>query len=185
MNDLKTEIIAPKTQNILWTGEELRNMLLSGEVDAIMSFPLPALVNPQIQDFPILSTITCMAPSGLSVRKDKIEKNPEEVQKVIRALEKAMEFIVTNPEETKQILLKLWNSAEELDKTEGSLITAKELYYPLLKDALDRRNVPYDEGAELLIQIVKAGEFETIQEVEEQIVTPQDLQKVFDFRFLK
>jgi len=194
-NDLEVEIIAPKTQNVLWSGKELRNLLLSGKVDAILSSPVNALVNPQTQGFPILDAITYVTPSGLSVRNDKIEKEPEEVRKVVRALEKSMELILTRPEETKELLLKRWGPAEKLKKTEEDLAMTAELFYSLLETALDRRNIaadegaerniPADEGAELLIQIVKAGEFETIQEVEEQIVTPEDLQKVFDFRFVK
>lgn len=177
-NNLEITIIAFKT----WEGnplQELKNLLLNDEVDAILISPYQAF-QLRAQGFSILDAIIDEVPSGLSVRNDKIEKNPEEIQKVIRALEKTAEFIVTNPEETKKLILKIW----DLEKTEENLKKIEE-YYPLLRDSFDRTDVPYDEGAELLIKLVKAGEFETIQEVEEQIVTREELDKVFDFRFVK
>jgi hypothetical protein len=92
-----------------------------------------------------------------------------------------MDFILDKPEETKEILLKLfWNS----EKTEENLAIVGE-YYSFLKTVYDRRNVPPEEGAELLIKIAKAGEFESIQEVEGQNVTLEEIQKVFDFHFVK
>jgi len=175
-NNLKIAIIAPKTEEGFWTTEKLQNLLLSGEVDAILTFSENA-PHLQSQGFSILDVLIEESPSCLSVRNDKIEKEPEEVQKVVRALEKTMEFIVTRPEETKGFLLKLLEQAKREENP--------AILYPLFKAMYDRKNVPYDEGAELLIKIAKAGEFETVQEVEEQIVTPEDLQKVFDFRFVK
>lgn len=179
-NNLKIAIMAPETQKGLWTAEKLQSLLLAGEVDAILTYSIYSTLQLQTQGFPILDTLIDESPSDLNARNDKIEKKPEEVQKVVRTLERTMEFIVTRPEETKKLLLKFW----DLEKTEENLAMV-EKYYPLLKTAYDRKNIPPDEGAELLIQIVKAEEFETLQEVEEQIVTPQDLQKVFDFRFVK
>jgi len=179
-NNLEITIITPKTQGDFWNIEKLNNLLLSGEVDAILTFPenAPSL---QAQGFSILDTLIDESPSCLIVRNDKIEKKPEEVQKVVRVLGKTMEIIVSRPEETKGLLLKSWNPA----KTPKENLAIIDNYYPFLKAAYDRKNIPIDEGAELLIKIVKAGEFETTQEVEEQIVTPEDLQKVFDFRFVK
>lgn len=178
-NNLELRIIAPQPQEIFLTTEELENLLLHNEVDAILTSPYSAF-QLQTKGFSILDTLTDKSPSVLSVRSDKIEKNPEEIQKVIRALEQAMDFIVTEPEKTKELLLKAW----DLEKTEENLAMIEEMY-SLMKDGYDRTNVPYDEGAELLIQIVKAGEFETVKEVERQVVTQEELDKVFDFRFVK
>ena len=185
-NNLEAEIIAPKTQNVLWTEKKLQNLLLRGEVDAILNSSYSALLNTQTQEFLILDSIIYMAPSSLGVRNDKIEKDPEEVQKIVHALEQTMDFIITNPEKTKKIILKSISSAKELEKAaEEDLLKVAEFFYPFLKNTFDRRDVPYNEGAELLIKLAKAGEFETVQEVEEQVVTQEELDKVFDFRFVK
>jgi len=178
-NNLKIAIIAPKTEEGFWTTEKLQNLLLSGEIDAILTLSHGAH-QLQSQGFTILDVLIDESPSFLSVRNDKIEKKPEEVQKVVRALEKTMNFIVTSPKETKKLMLKIWNP----ERTEENLNLVNN-YYPLIKNAYDRRDVQFDEGAELLIKIAKAGEFETVQEVEEQVVTPEELKKVFDFRFVK
>jgi len=172
-NDLETEIITVETR------QELQDLLQIGKADAILT-AWGRAVRFQTQGFPILDIIVDELPSYLTARNDKIEKNPEEVQKMIRTLEKTMEFIVTEPEETKRLLLRYW----ELKETKENLVMVED-YYPIIKTAYNRRGVPYDKGAKLLIQIAKAGEFETLQEVEEQVVTQEELDKVFDFRFVK
>lgn len=178
-NNLKVKIIAPGPQEISWGTKELRNLLLAGEVDAILILSPPAH-QLQSQGFTILDILIDESPLSLSLRNDKLEKQPKEAQKVVRALERAQEFILTRPEETKEFLLKFLN----LEKTEKNLQIIKK-GYSFSKTAYDRRNVPTDEGAEFLIQLAKADEFKTLQEVEEQIVSPEEFQKVFDFRFVK
>jgi len=98
------------------------------------------------------------------------------VKKVVYALQQAREFIVTEPEETKKLILKLF----KLKEVEENLQMVEKMYL-----IWERRNISADEVTELLTQIVKAGDFETVQEVEEQVVTPEELQKVFDLRFVK
>ena len=56
---------------------------------------------------------------------------------------------------------------------------------PFIVKALDRRGVAADEGAEMLIKYAKAGNYQTLQDVESQIVTEDDLRQVFDFRFVE
>ena len=95
---------------------------------------------------------------------------------MVYALQQAREFIVTEPEETKKLILKLF----KLKEVEENLQMVEKMYL-----IWERRNISADEVTELLTQIVKAGDFETVQEVEEQVVTPEELQKVFDLRFVK
>ena len=178
-NNLKVEVITPKTEELFMVREELQSLLKNGKVDAILVMSSHAL-RLQALGFPILADFVGILPSGLAVRNDKIEKNPEEIKKVVRAFERTMEFIVTEPEETKNLLLKFWS----LEETKENLAMIEE-YYSLLRESFDRKNVSYDEGAELLIKLAKAGEFETLQEVEEQVVTQEELDKVFDFRFVR
>ena len=175
-NNLETKIITLKKTS----RGTLNNLLITNNIDAL-SFVIDEkhVLRFQGQDFSIYNVVDVL-PSGLAARNDKIEKNSEEIQKVIRALEQTMYFVVTEPEETKKLLLKFWS----LEETKENLAITEE-YYSLLKESSDRRNAPHDEEAELLIKIIKAGEFKTLEEVEEQVVTQEELDKVFDFRFVK
>ena len=155
-------------------------LLYRGAVDAIIH-ETPAARQLEAEGFPILATFDEMLPTGLITRTEKIENNPEEIQKVVRAVQKAMEFIVYNPEETKEFILKTWN----LEKTDENLQLAEEVY-PFVRKMFDRKDVPFDEGAERLLQIAKvSGMFEALEEIEKQVVTQEDIEKAFDFRFVK
>ena len=178
-NNLEVEITTPKAGELFLTREELQGLLEDEKVDAILTMHSHTL-RLQPLGFTVLATFIDVLPSGLVVRNDKIEKNPEEIKKIVRAFERTMEFIVTEPEKTKGLLLKVW----DLEKTEENLETIEEIY-SLMRIGHDRTDVPHDEGAELLIKIIKAGEFETLQDVEEQVVTQEELDKVFDFRFVR
>ena len=178
-HNLEVELIIPEATIENYPFLEIQNWLLKGEVDAVF-IDSAAAYSLQAQGFQILGSAFYILPAGLSVREDRIEKNPEEVQKAVSALEKTMDFIVSKSEETKKLILKAWN----LEETEENINLVNN-YYPFLKDTINRRDVPYDEGAELLIQIAKAGEFETLEEVEKQVVTQEELDKVFDFRFVR
>ena len=177
--NLEIKIITPETGKAFWTGKELINLLFDAKVDAVLN---SYLFYTRPKEFPILATFTYTGPSGLVTRNNKIEKNPEEVKKVIRALKRTLEFITTNPKETKEFMLR---DVFSLEKTEEMPQATIEDIYLLTKSAADRKNNLNDEGAELLIKLIKAGEFETVQEVEEQVVTQEELDKVFDFRFVK
>lgn len=168
-NSLKVKIIKVERP------KEAETSLTSGITDAVL-VGLPSAARLRAQGFQVLDILNGILPSGLSARDDKIEKESEEVQKVVYALRQAREFIVTEPEETKKLILKLF----KLKETEENLQMVEKMYLEW-----ERRNISANEGAKLLVQIVKAGMFETVQEVEEQIVTPEDLKKVFDFRFVK
>lgn len=154
-------------------------LLPSGTTDAILHETRYAL-QLRAEGFPILVNFDDVLPTGLSTRTEKIENSPEEVKRVVRSVQKAMEFIVANPEETKELILKFWN----VEKTEENLQIAEESYF-FLRTALDRRDVPVDEGAEILLQIAKAGMFETIEEVEKEIIDRKDIDGAFDFQFVE
>jgi len=168
-NNLKVKIIKVERS------KEAETSLTSGMTDAALVEPSSA-ARLRAQGFQVLDILNEALPSGLSARDDKIEKEPEEVKKVVYALQQAREFIVTEPEETKKLILKLF----KLKEVEENLQMVEKMYL-----IWERRNISADEVTELLTQIVKAGDFETVQEVEEQVVTPEELQKVFDLRFVK
>lgn len=178
-NNLDAKIISSGSQEAPWGTQELQSLLLANKVDAILlrTFPAEQL---QSQGFPILATLIDTTPSTLSVRDDKIEKSPGEIKKVVRVMEKGIEFTVTNPKETMGLVLKYLG----LKKTEKNIqIIEKE--YSICEATHDKNNIPIDKKMELLIKVVKAKDFETTQEVEEQIVTQEEFDKVFDFRFVR
>ena len=179
-NNLETEIIAVKNGYENLDADDIKNFLTLGMTDAVLMTPRYG-IKAQTNGFPILDILMETLPASLSTRNDKIEEEPEEIQKVIRALERTMEFIIMEPEKTKEFLLVFF----KIEKTEENLQMIEKTIYPLTKIIYDRRNIPADEGAELLIKLIKIGDFTTIQEVEKQVITPEEFQKVFDFRFVE
>ena len=174
----KVEIVEPENQHV----HGLYYLLIDNEVDAIFVHSGQAY-ELQKKGFHILDTFTELQPASLIVRNDKIERNPEELQKVIKALEQTINFIIDNPEKLKKNFLEEFN----LDKEDIVLLTSSmENFVSYLISSFEtRRYCPVNEGAKLLIQITKAEEFKTIQEVEKQVVTQEELDKVFDFRFVR
>lgn len=173
-NELEAKIITAKTPS------ELEFFLHSGTVDAALVAG-SHIVKFYVQGFPLLTiTPDTGIPSFIVAREDKIQKKQEEAQKLVRALERTMDFIITKPEETKEFSLKYL----ELEKTEQAIKIIEE-FYPIMKNNYDKKNTPNDEEIKTLIRIAKAGKFETLEEINKQTVTAEDLEKVFDFLFIK
>lgn len=177
-NNLEIEIIT------ITKFDELEILLTLGKVEAALFRPSPHSIRLLAQNFLLLNTIFEPLPSGLITRDEKIKNEPNEAKKMIRALERAAEFIITEPEETKEFLIN-FSALEGVEKTEENIRLIKDLIYPIVKTAFDRREVATDEEAELLIQIIKAGNFNTIREVKKQTVTTEEIERVFDFRLIK
>ena len=68
----------------------------------------------------------------LNAKKDWVENNPETVEKLLKALVKAGDYIEENPEESKQILIKY----SKLDKETVDGIWNNFVYKPALNDLL-------------------------------------------------
>lgn len=111
---------------------------------------------------------------------DKIKNNPEEIKKVIVAIQSAINFIKTNPEETKDLLFDYC----ELDKNEINRAAIEEIYL-LAKDFFLDKGIPKDESIIRSIQFAKLSEAGTYADIEKQTVTPEEITKSFDFEFLK
>jgi NitT/TauT family transport system substrate-binding protein len=172
-NNLDVEIIASNDPQATVA------FLFRGTTDAILAQELKA-IRFQASGFSILKAFHDVLPSGLSTTTEKIENNPEEVRKIVRAVKKAREFIESNPEEMKEFILRFYN----LEKTEENLAMA-ETAALMFKDAFTRKGVPVDEGLETLIKIAKAGSFENLQDIEGQTVSQEEIDQVFDFRFVE
>ena len=99
---------------------ETVKMLINGEVDAIFTWE-PNVLNAQklLGDNAILlpSDVGHDATFNLVSKKDFIENNQEQIKKLLRALEKAEEFIRDNREESVEIIAsRLKTEKEDIDK---------------------------------------------------------------------
>jgi NitT/TauT family transport system substrate-binding protein len=155
-------------------------MLIKGDVDAVLASDLRA-IQIQTKGFQFIKEIDVIHPTSLSARKEKIESDPEEVQSVVRAFQKSIDYILqADIGEVAEFLLKhssMEATAENIDLAEAAS--------SFIVKALDRRGLDSDEGAEVLIKYAKAGNYQTLQDVENQIVTEDEIKQVFDFRFVK
>jgi NitT/TauT family transport system substrate-binding protein len=155
-------------------------MLVKGDVDAILASDLRA-VQMQKEGFQSVKELETIHPSSLSARKEKIENDPEEVQSVVRAFRKSIEYILqADIGEIAEFLLR----HSSMEATAENIELAKAAS-PFIVKALDRRGLAADEGAEMLIKYAKAGNYQTLQDVENQIVTEDEIKQVFDFRFVE
>jgi ABC-type nitrate/sulfonate/bicarbonate transport system substrate-binding protein len=172
-NNLSAEIIAsgsmPATTALLTTKK----------VDATVRGPLPAL---QLRDegYKILTIFGDEIPQGLVTTDDKIKNNPEEIEKVSKAVQASIEFIKNNPEETKELLFAFL----ELEKNMTNQGRVEELY-SISRDGFETGGTPSREQIEIVIKLGKAGNYETIQDIEKQTVTEEDIATAFDFSLVK
>lgn len=169
---------------IIFTGTELASnvQLSQGMVDAIMSTNPVAIFKFREEGFDIIETAddSKMIFGGLVTTDEKIENDPEEIEKVVKSWQSAVEFIRTEPEETKDLLFEYFM----LERNETNERILESTYSIALEYFLDK-GIPQEAAIEKLIQFIKAGEFESIEEIESQIVTQEDIEKSFDSRFLK
>ena len=155
-------------------------ILVKGDVDAVLASDLRAA---QIQEkgFQFIKELDTVHPTSLSTRKEKIENDPEEVRSVVRAFQKSIEYILqADLEEIAEFLLKhssMETTAENIDLAKAAS--------PFIVKALDRRGLAVNDGVETIIKFAKAGNYQTLQDIESQIVTEDEIKQVFDFRFVE
>lgn len=156
-------------------------LLATKQIDAtVIPMTLGAFRLTQTGDYTILKTFDEEISEGLVATEDKIKNNPEEVEKLVKAVLSAIKFIKDNPEESKKLLFELW----KLDKTEFNQKIIEEIYV-MLRENFGERGVYGDKGINTLIKLSKAGTYETLEDIEKQTVTDEDIATVFDFRFVK
>lgn len=118
-------------------------------------------------------------PRGLVTTDDKIKNNPEEIEKVIKSLQKAIKFIKENPEESKELIA----AFEGIDRVDNETIINE--MYELISVALIEDGIPSEESIFNLIRLAKAERFESLSDIENQSVSQEEIDNVIDFRFLR
>jgi len=155
-------------------------MLVKGQIDAVVQTALSAH-QLQAKDYKILKAFDEGMTQGLFTSDDKIKNNPEEVQKVIMALQSAVRFIKNNPEETQELLFSLL----KLEKNEVNQKIVEEIYSISQRNFSEEGVPASQEGINLLIKLAKVGEYKTISDIEKQTVTDEDISAAFDFSLVK
>ena len=176
-NDLDAEIVVANTP----APAALLALLHTGRVDALFvdSFDMFQL---EEEGYSVLVEIfdDWNLLAGLVTTDEKLKNNPEEVEKVIKAIREAKEFIITNPQKTKDLFF----TYRGLEKNQiNQRIVDK--YYPLLIRSAAKTGLPFEKDINLIIKLAKVDNFEELENIEKQIVTFEDLAKVFDLRFLE
>lgn len=155
-------------------------LLQRQEVDALF-YPYPTLsaIKLEKEGYPILLIENTGVPQALGTTEDKIKNNPEEIEKMIKALQASAEFIRNNPKESKELLYDFLR----LEKTDTNQEIIEKIY-PILRELVEVSS-PTEEGMKLLIKHSKAGEYSTYEEVDQQAVSEEEINKFFDLRFVK
>jgi ABC-type nitrate/sulfonate/bicarbonate transport system substrate-binding protein len=150
-------------------------------VDAVLLAPPHAFLL-QDKGFSILDPFnnTKIMFSGLATRDDKIEDSPEEIKKIISAMQSATDFIRTNPQETKDILFEYF----ELERNETN-IRAIEDTYAVATQYFSGVKPLSEENIEGVIRLAKAERFTSSKNVDDQSVSPEDVLKTFNFGLLE
>jgi ABC-type nitrate/sulfonate/bicarbonate transport system substrate-binding protein len=117
---------------------------------------------------------------GLTTSDEKIKNNHGEVKKVIKAVMASANFILSNPKETQELLFNYLG----LEKNEKNQKMIEELY-SVLKQGINKKGVPSEKEINALIKNAKVEKYQSLEDIEKQTVTPEDITKAFDFRFLK
>jgi ABC-type nitrate/sulfonate/bicarbonate transport system substrate-binding protein len=118
--------------------------------------------------------------SGLTTRNEKIENNPEEVEKVIKTVQSAVEFIRTNPQETRDLLFEFF----ELEKNEKNEKAVEDTYL-FMKGYFSTEGTLDEETIREVIQFAKTEQFASFKDVKNQSVSPEEIAKAFDFSLLE
>lgn len=175
-NNLSAEIIPAGS-----LGTQLQ-LLLQGKVDAVVASPA-VLVELQIQEhgYETLKFFEEELPQGLVTTDEKIKNNSEEVEKVVKAFSLGVDFIKDNPEETKELLFTFL----ELEENEFNKNLIEKYYNSFREGYFSNDGIISKEGAEISIKLAKAGNYETLEDIESQIVTEEDMAACFDFSFIE
>jgi len=158
---------------------EAKSMLAAKSADAT-TMAVPTAFQLQTQGYTIIELFDKEALFGLVTTDDKIKSNPEEIKSVIKAMQSAIDFIQNNPEKTKELLFTFY----KYDKSEANnkLI---ENTYAVGKKIFKNIKIPNPVIIKEMVQIEKNVKFENLKQVTDQTVSPEDLTKAFDFRFIK
>lgn len=173
-NNLEAEITAIEGAPAISTA-----LLTKGQVDAAIKVA-PEAFQLQEQGYVLLAELGDNIPLGLSAKENKIKDKPEEIEKVISAILSAVSFINENPEETKDFIFESFSL--ERNETNERIV---EMTYSIIKETNLENGLADEERVKALIKFAKAGNFETLQDIENQTVTKEEIAKSIDLRFLK
>lgn len=118
---------------------------------------------------------------GLSTTKKKIDRDAEQVERVVTAFSEVIEYIQTHPEETKSFLYDYYEYDENVD-TERRKVEAA---YDGLNRFLSSSGSPTNEERVRFVQSAKANEYVTLEDIYNIEVTSEDMNNVFDLRFVE
>lgn len=154
-------------------------LLITGQVDALIHDIVTAY-RLQEEGYPILKIFDDQIPQGLVTSDEKIENNPGEVEKMVKAIQASSAFIINNPQETQELLF----SFLKLERNETNQKIIENLYSSL-KQNVNETALLSEKETNTLIRFSKASDFKTFEDIEKQEVTEEDIAKVFDLRFVK
>ncbi len=166
---------------IIASEQALVSMLVNGSVDAIVTqgFQSIRLAEQGFEDLGVFSEP--LTPGGLAVRKEILNNDPDEVQRMVNAFKKATDYILNgDPDEIIDLMIEHLG----VDRTEDNLRLAG-IAYPLTAELLNTGNIPIREGSELAIQMSKAGGYTSLRDIRDQIVTQEEIDSALDFRFVE
>lgn len=174
-NGISCEVVF--LENELATNAQLSN----GTIDAALSLNTVAISKFQGEGFGVSRIFedSDMIFGGLVATDEKIKNSPEEIAKVAKSVQDAIKFIKTKPQETKELIFEYFG----LENNEANKKIADDAYSIFAQYLLDK-GVPRENGINKLIQYVKAGQFKSFEDVDNQTVSAEDINKSFDFNFL-
>jgi ABC-type nitrate/sulfonate/bicarbonate transport system substrate-binding protein len=171
--------ISPKIMFLHGDALEAISLLETKRADAII-MPVPTAFSLKEKGYSVIELFDKETLFGLVTTNDKIKNSPEEVRKTIMAIQSAIDFIQNNPEKTKELLFKFYKY--EKNETNTKIINAT---YAVAKKIFKNKKTPNLTTVNEMIQMEKNPKFETLKDVSDQIVIPEDIVKSFDFRFIE
>ncbi len=166
--------------DVIASEQTVVSMLVSNQVDAIVVQAFNAIklteqgyLNLGVFDEPI-------TPGGLSVRKEILDENPGEVQKMVKAYQRGVDFILNGPsDEVIDLIIKHL----DVEKNEENLEMAT-LAYPITVELFKTEGSSVKDGAKLLIQLSKVKEYTSLEDIRNEVVTQEEIDSILNLSFI-
>lgn len=163
------------------TPSALRAEMLRGNLDAaVVGYLAP--VDFETGGFVVLDRFEDDPGSILTIQalERTIREKPDQVQRVVDAFRGVAQYIRDNPAETREMLYEYYGFTErtetEVRKVEEGYAAASAFFSP--SGALSKA------GVRRLIQVAKAGEYETLADIERQDVSEEEIANLITPQFV-